>query len=102
MEEMPAVKNWMTNAAAALSMAKALDQKRGLAGRVYAAADGGECAAADAASADASFGGRRDGAEELTISGWVYDIGAGGVRISEDGGREFHDGQGRGAHGGHD
>jgi carbonic anhydrase len=27
--------------------------------------------------------------EELTISGWVYDIGHGEVRISEDGGRVF-------------
>jgi carbonic anhydrase len=27
--------------------------------------------------------------EELTISGWVYDIGRGEVRISEDGGRVF-------------
>ena len=26
---------------------------------------------------------------ELTISGWVYDIGKGEVRISEDGGRVF-------------
>ena len=27
--------------------------------------------------------------EELTISGWVYDIGSGEVRIWEDGGRVF-------------
>jgi carbonic anhydrase len=27
--------------------------------------------------------------EELTISGWVYDIATGGVRISDDGGRVF-------------
>jgi carbonic anhydrase len=27
---------------------------------------------------------------ELTISGWVYDIGTGGIRITEDGTREFH------------
>ena len=27
--------------------------------------------------------------EELTISGWVYDIGTGEVRISENGGRVF-------------
>jgi carbonic anhydrase len=27
---------------------------------------------------------------ELTTSGWVYDIGKGEVRISEDGGRAFH------------
>ncbi|MBV8674142.1 MAG: carbonic anhydrase, partial [Acidobacteriaceae bacterium] len=26
---------------------------------------------------------------ELTISGWVYDIGAGVVRVAEDGEREF-------------
>ena len=28
--------------------------------------------------------------KELTLSGWVYDIGAGKVRISEDGERTFH------------
>jgi carbonic anhydrase len=27
--------------------------------------------------------------EELTISGWVYDIGSGEVRICEEGGRVF-------------
>jgi len=27
--------------------------------------------------------------EELTISGWVYDIATGEVRISDDGGRVF-------------
>ena len=27
--------------------------------------------------------------EELTISGWVYDIGSGEVRICEDGGKVF-------------
>jgi carbonic anhydrase len=26
---------------------------------------------------------------ELTLSGWVYDIGSGGVRIAPDGQREF-------------
>jgi carbonic anhydrase len=26
---------------------------------------------------------------ELTVSGWVYDIGSGQVRIAEDGQREF-------------
>jgi carbonic anhydrase len=28
--------------------------------------------------------------EELTLSGWVYDIGTGEVRISENGDRVFH------------
>ncbi|QHS53353.1 carbonic anhydrase [Edaphobacter sp. 12200R-103] len=28
--------------------------------------------------------------KELTLSGWVYDIGAGQVRIAENGEREFH------------
>ncbi len=26
---------------------------------------------------------------ELTVSGWVYDIGSGGIRIAEDGTRTF-------------
>ena len=29
-------------------------------------------------------------AKSLTISGWVYDIGTGEVRISENGGRVFY------------
>ena len=87
--EMPAVTNWLKNAHTALSVTKAL-------------AEEGE---------DASVFSRRlteqnvllqmqhlrthpsvAGAmakEELTISGWVYDIGKGEVRISEDGGRVF-------------
>ena len=27
--------------------------------------------------------------EQLTVSGWVYDIGSGGIRIAEDGSRQF-------------
>jgi carbonic anhydrase len=89
MKDMPSVKNWMNNAAAALIVAQSL-------------------AAADESSSDfarrlteenvmlqmqhlrthPSVAGAM-AREELTISGWVYDIGRGEVRISEDGGRVF-------------
>lgn len=87
--ELPAVKNWMTNAAAALSVTKSLAQ------------DGEQPAdfarrlteenvllqiqhlRTHPSVAGAIARGR------LTISGWVYDIGRGEVRISEDGGRSF-------------
>jgi carbonic anhydrase len=87
--DLPAVTNWLKNAHTALSVTKAL-------------AEEGE---------DASVFSRRlteqnvllqmqhlrthpsvAGAmakEELTISGWVYDIGSGEVRICEEGGKVF-------------
>ena len=87
---MPTVKSWLKNAHAALSVAESL-------------------AAADEKPSDlmrrlteenvllqmqhlrthpSVAGAMARG--ELTISGWVYDIGKGEVRISEDGGRVFH------------
>jgi carbonic anhydrase len=54
--EMPAVRNWMNNAAAAMSVAKSMANK------VRETAHRGECSAAVATSANPSFGSRSDGA----------------------------------------
>ena len=90
MDEMPAVRNWMTNAAAALSvtksLAKAEDRTAEFARRLT---EENVLLQIQHLRTHPSVAGAM-AREELTISGWVYDIGAGGVRISEDGGRIFH------------
>ena len=87
---LPAVKNWLTNAAAALGVAEALGEKR-------------EGAHVDFVRSLTEQNVRLQiqhlrthpsvatamAREELTISGWVYEIGTGEVRISEDGTGEF-------------
>src|SRR3984885_13942278 len=88
-EDLPAVANWLKNAHTALSVTKALAEegedpsvfKRRLTEqnvllqmqhlRTHPAVAGAMAK------------------EELTISGWVYDIGSGEVRICEEGGKVF-------------
>ena len=90
MDEMPAVKNWMTNAAAALSVAKSLAKKEDPAAEfARRLTEENVLLQIQHLRTHPSVAGAM-AREELTISGWVYDIGAGGVRISEDGGRIFH------------
>lgn len=87
--EMPAVKNWMSNAAAALSVAKSLakdgEQPRDFARRLT---EENVLLQMQHLRTHPSVAGAM-AREELTISGWIYDIGRGEVRISEDGGRVF-------------
>ena len=86
---MPAVENWLKNAAAAMGVAEALGEEheaRGILMRrvteqnvllqIQHLRTHPSVAAAMAR-------------EELTISGWVYEIGTGEVRIWEDGAKEF-------------
>lgn len=89
MAEMPAVKNWMTNAAAAMSVTRSL-AKEGERPEDFARRLTEENVLLQIqhlrthpSVAGAMARGR------LTVSGWVYDIGRGEVRISEDGGRLF-------------
>jgi carbonic anhydrase len=87
--EMPAVKNWMNNAAAAMSvaksMAKANESPSEFAKRLT---EENVLLQLQHLRTHPSVAGAM-AREELTISGWVYDIGEGEVRISEDGGRVF-------------
>lgn len=89
MKEMPAVKNWMNNAAAALSVAKSLAKEDELPSDfARRLTEENVLLQMQHLRTHPSVAGAM-ALEELTISGWVYDIGHGEVRISEDGGRVF-------------
>ena len=94
-ESLPTVKRWLTNGKAALSVAES----------IYGAGDhtgskAGEgllpvlteqnvlMQLAHLKTHPSVAGGLARG--ELTVSGWVYDIGSGEVRIAEDGASSFH------------
>jgi carbonic anhydrase len=89
LEKMPTVKSWLKNAHAALSVANSLaehDEKpSALMRRVT---EENVLLQMQHLRTHPSVAGAM-AREELTISGWVYDIGTGEVRISEDGGRAF-------------
>jgi carbonic anhydrase len=88
--EMPAVKNWMNNAAAAMSVAKSMAKPdEPPIDFVRRLTEENVLLQLQHLRTHPSVAGAM-AREELTISGWVYDIGKGEVRISEDGGRVFH------------
>jgi carbonic anhydrase len=91
-EKLPTVKSWLKNAHAALTVSESLHQRN--------ADDTADRPVIDVLTEQnvllqlqhlkthPSVAGAL-AAGKLTISGWVYDIGAGAVRIAEDGQREF-------------
>jgi carbonic anhydrase len=90
LESLASVKNWMRNAEAALSVADSL-APAGETGaeRLKRLTEENVLLQMQHLRTHPSVAGaiaRKD----LTLSGWVYDIGAGRVRISEDGDRLFH------------
>jgi carbonic anhydrase len=88
--EMPAVKNWMNNAAAAMSVAKSMAKaNEGPSEFVRRLTEENVLLQVQHLRTHPSVAGAM-ARGELTISGWVYDIGKGEVRISEDCGRVFH------------
>jgi carbonic anhydrase len=87
--EMPAVRNWMNNAAAAMSVAKSMANKDERPSEfVKRLTEENVLLQLQHLRTHPSVAGAM-ARGELTISGWVYDIGKGEVRISEDGGRLF-------------
>ena len=87
--EMPAVRNWMNNAAAAMSVAKSMAKKEERPSEfVKRLTEENVLLQLQHLRTHPSVAGAV-ARGELTISGWVYDIGKGEVRISEDGGRLF-------------
>ena len=89
LEAMPTVKSWLRNAQAALSVARSLgssDEKPSELMRRLT--EENVLLQMQHLRTHPSVAGAM-AREELTISGWVYDIGKGEVRISEDGGRVF-------------
>ena len=90
LEKMPTVRSWLKNAHAALSVADSLakkDEKPGV--LMQRLTEENVLLQMQHLRTHPSVAGAI-AREELTISGWVYDIGTGEVRISEDGGRVFH------------
>jgi carbonic anhydrase len=89
LEKMPTVKSWLKNAHAALSVANSLaepDEKPS--DLMRRLTEENVLLQLQHLRTHPSVAGAMARAE-LTISGWVYDIGKGEVRISEDGGRVF-------------
>jgi carbonic anhydrase len=89
LEKVPTVKSWLKNAHAALSVTNSLaepDEKPG--DLIRRLTEENVLLQIQHLRTHPSVAGAI-AREELTISGWVYDIGKGEVRISEDGGRTF-------------
>ncbi|NYF79280.1 carbonic anhydrase [Granulicella arctica] len=86
---MPTVKSWLTNAAAALSgtLAAKDEQPSDFLRRLT---EQNVLLQLQHLQTHPSVAGAM-ARNELTISGWVYDIGTGDIRISEDGNRAFHE-----------
>ena len=90
MEKMPTVRSWLKNAAAALSVAESLAKKdERPSDFLRMLTEQNVLLQLQHLRTHPSVAGAM-ARGELTISGWVYNIGTGGVRISEDGRREFH------------
>ncbi|HEY2040653.1 MAG TPA: carbonic anhydrase [Edaphobacter sp.] len=89
LEALPSVKNWMRNAEAALSVADSLGTKdEAHADRLKRLTEENVLLQIQHLRTHPSVAGAI-ARKELALSGWVYDIGAGQVRISEDGSRTF-------------
>src|SRR5260370_19731552 len=89
LEKMPTVKSWLKNAHAALSVANSLAANGETRGELMRRlTQENVLLQMQHLRTHPSVAGAM-AREELTISGWVYDIGKGEVRISEDGGRVF-------------
>jgi carbonic anhydrase len=89
LEKVPTVKSWLKNAHAALSVTNSLagpDEKPG--DLMRRLTEENVLLQIQHLRTHPSVAGAM-AREQLTISGWVYDIGKGEVRISEDGGRVF-------------
>jgi carbonic anhydrase len=97
MGSLAAVKNWMRNAEAALSVADSLSSKdEKPSERLKRLTEENVLLQVQHLRTHPSVAGAV-AREELTLSGWVYDIGAGQVRISENGERAFHPVMAKGA-----
>ena len=87
-ESMPTVKSWLTNGKAALSVAESLQKTDGRELMPVVTEQNVLMQLAHLKTHPSVAGAMARG--ELTISGWVYEIGSGEVRIAEDGSSSFH------------
>ncbi len=87
---MPAVSSWLTNGKAALTAVENLPQKDEEPGmRLRKLTEQNVLIQLTQLKTHPSVSGAL-ARRELTVSGWVYSIGSGEVRIAEDGQRTFH------------
>jgi carbonic anhydrase len=90
LETMSTVKSWMRNAEAALSVANSLGREgEEPSARLNRLTEENVLLQLQHLRTHPSVAGAL-AREDLTLSGWVYDIGSGQVRISENGERTFH------------
>jgi carbonic anhydrase len=90
LDQMATVKRWMRNAEAALSVADSLsDKDEKPSERLRRLTEENVLLQVQHLRTHPSVAGAA-ARGELTLSGWVYDIGTGQVRISENGERAFH------------
>jgi carbonic anhydrase len=86
---MPTVRSWLTNGQAALKVADALGvSEEQPMDRLRRLTEENVLMQMSHLKTHPSVAGAL-AREDLSISGWVYDIGSGGVRVVEDGGRTF-------------
>lgn len=86
---MPTVTSWLTNGKAALTVAQATeDQSAPTGDRLHRLTEENVLMQIAHLKTHPSVAGAM-ARGELSISGWVYEIGTGEVRVSEDGQREF-------------
>jgi len=87
---MPTVTSWLTNGKAALSVAQSMgDKDERPSDRIRRLTEENVLMQLAHLKTHPSIAGAM-AREELTISGWVYEIGSGEVRIAVDGDRSFH------------
>jgi len=88
-DHMPTVRRWLRNGQAALQIAETLHHPDdGLAERLRKLTEENVLMQLAHLKTHPSVAGAM-ARRQLTISGWVYEIGTGDVRIAEDSGREF-------------
>ncbi len=84
---MPTVKSWLSNGRAALSVAETLSQKGGRELLTVLTEQNVLMQLAHLKTHPSVAGALARG--QLTVSGWIYEIGSGEVRIAQDGDRDF-------------
>ncbi len=90
-DKLPTVKSWLKNAHAALTVSESLHERKGENSErplIDVLTEQNVLLQLQHLKTHPSVAGAL-AAGHLTISGWVYDIGAGAVRVAEDGQREF-------------
>lgn len=88
-EGMPTVRTWLNNGQAALKVASSLGESEdGLPAKMKRLTEENVLMQMLHLKTHPSVAGAM-ARGVLTVSGWVYDIGSGGIRIAEDGSREF-------------